>query len=82
MCRKPKDILYLWEASVNIMDMMQLVSNFSSKNDNKFNDDLLIKFRQQDDMVTYIDDACKAITQLMPEYIQYKGYHDIDNRQL
>ena len=52
------------------MDMMQLVSNFSSKNDNKFNDDLLIKFRQQDDMVTYIDDACKAITQLMPEYIQ------------
>lgn len=81
MCRKPKDILYLWEASVNNMDMMQLVSNFSSKNDNKFNDDLLIKFRQQDDMVTYIDDACKAITQLMPEYIQYKGYHDIDNRQ-
>ena len=63
------------------MDMMQLVSNFSSKNDNKFNDDLLIKFRQQDDMVTYIDDACKAITQLMPEYIQYKGYRDIDNRQ-
>lgn len=63
------------------MDMMQLVSNFSAKNDHKFNDDLLIKFRQNDDMVTYVDVACKAIAQLIPEMIQYKGYHTIDNRQ-
>lgn len=63
------------------MDVMQLVSNFSAKNDNKFNDDLLVKFRQEDDMVIYIDDACKAIVQIMPEYVEYKGYHTIDNRQ-
>lgn len=63
------------------MDIMQLVSNFSSKNDEKFNDDLLIKFRQQDDMVVYIDNACKAIVQLIPEYVEYEGYSTVDNRQ-
>mgnify|MGYP006907956578 FL=1 len=63
------------------MDMMQLVSNFSAKNDNKFNNNLLINFRQNDDMVKYIDDACKAIVRLMPQYVEYKGYHTVDNRQ-
>lgn len=55
--------------------MLELVANFSAKNDGKFNDDLIYNIRKNDDMAIYIDNACKAITQLVPEYIKYNGYH-------
>ena len=61
--------------------MLDLVAAFSSKNDNKFNDDLLINFRRDDDMVRYVDDACEAITRLIPDFITYKGNREIDNRK-
>lgn len=61
--------------------MVDLVAAFSSKNDNKFNDDLILGLRNNDKMVDYIDDACKAIVQLIPEYVKYKGFHYLDNRK-
>lgn len=61
--------------------MLDMVAGFSSKNDGKFNDDLLIKLRQNDDMVSYIDDSCKAIVNLLPDYVKYKGYYFNDNRK-
>lgn len=61
--------------------MLDMVAAFSSKNDNKFNDDLLVNFRRDDDMVKYVDDACEAITKLIPEYIKYRGHHEIDNHK-
>lgn len=62
------------------MDMMDLVAGFSSRNDNKFNDTLLLETRQKDEMTEYIDEACKAVVQLIPEYVKYIGYRYRDNR--
>ena len=60
--------------------MLDLVSNFSNKNQGKFNDDLILGIRQKDEMSEYIDMACKAVATLIPEYIEYKGYHYQDSR--
>lgn len=60
--------------------MLDLVSSFSSKNDNKFNDDLLLGLRRNDDMADYIEDACKAIVNLLPNNIRYKGYYYNNNK--
>ena len=60
--------------------MLDLVANFSCRNDGKFNNDLILNIRQKDEMTEYIDAACKAVTQLIPEYIEYKGFHYQDSR--
>ena len=52
-----------------------MVANFSKMNDNKFNDDLILNMRKNDEMADHIDAACRAIAQMAPEYIKYKGYH-------
>ena len=60
--------------------MLDLVSEFSNKNQGKFNDDLILNMRQKDEMTEYIDAACRAVAMLIPEYIEYKGYHYQDSR--
>lgn len=55
--------------------MLDVIANFSRINDNKFNNDLIYNMRANDEMAKYIDEACKAIVQLAPEYIKYNGYH-------
>ncbi len=55
--------------------MLDMVANFSKMNDNKFNDDLILNMRKNDEMADHIDAACRAIAQMAPEYIKYKGYH-------
>lgn len=60
--------------------MLDMISEFSKMNDGKFNDTLLIDMRAKDEMTEYIDDACKAVVQLIPEYVKYLGYHYQDNR--
>ena len=59
---------------------LELVSGFSSKNDGMFNDKLIVEIRKKDEMTKYIDDACKAVCQLIPEYVKYLGYHYQDSR--
>lgn len=54
--------------------MLDIIANFSTINDGKFNDDLIYNMRKNDEMAKYIDEACKAIVQLAPEYIKYNGY--------
>ena len=61
--------------------MLDLVAGFSSKNDNKFNDELLCGIRNNDDMVSYIDESCRAVAKLLPENIKYLGHSEIDNRK-
>lgn len=60
--------------------MLELVSGFSNRNDGKFNDELILNVRQKDEMTEYIDAACKAVANLIPEYIEYKGFHYQDSR--
>lgn len=60
--------------------MLDLVSAFSERNAGKFNDDLILKTRQKDEMTQYIDLACQAVANLIPEYIKYNGYHYQDSR--
>lgn len=55
--------------------MLDLIANFSKMNDGKFNDDLIYGIRKNDEMAKYIDEACKAVVQLAPEYVKYMGYH-------
>ena len=59
---------------------LELVSGFSSKNDGMFNDKLIVEIRKKDEMTKYIDDPCKAVCQLIPEYVKYLGYHYQDSR--
>lgn len=63
-----------------MVSALELVSAFSSKNDGKFNDDLIIDIRHKDEITKYIDDACKAVCQMIPEYVKYLGYHYQDSR--
>jgi hypothetical protein len=55
--------------------MLDLIANFSTKNDNQFNNELIYGIRHNDEMAKHIDEACKAIVQLIPEYVKYNGYH-------
>jgi hypothetical protein len=55
--------------------LLDLIANFSKKNDNQFNDELIYGIRHNDEMAKHIDEACKAIVQLIPEYVKYNGYH-------
>lgn len=52
-----------------------MVANFSKMNDGMFNDDLILNMRKKDEMADHIDAACRAVAQMAPEYIKYKGYH-------
>lgn len=60
--------------------MLDLVSEFSNKNNNKFNDNLILNMRQKEEMTEHIDAACKAVAMLIPEYVEYKGYRYQDSR--
>lgn len=55
--------------------MLDLIANFSKMNDNKFNDDLILNMRHNDEMAKHIDMACKAICKIAPEHIKYNGFH-------
>ena len=55
--------------------MLDMVANFSKMNDGMFNDDLILNMRKKDEMADHIDAACRAVAQMAPEYIKYKGYH-------
>lgn len=61
--------------------MLELVARFCTKNDGKFNDELIYGMRDTHEMTKYIAAACQAIAQLAPDYIEYVGYEYLDNRE-